>query len=175
MGTTRGMPLNQHAIKVAYDGATLHLYLDEDATIRDVRAALKERKDVNLPKDWQLIANGTDQGDAVVLRSLGEFYFMKNVLFLRALDAEACLDWQRTGRCKQGSKCPFHKTHSMKYSPRYVAHTSPQTSPREDYTPPYTPPQTPPQLLTPPQSPPRSPPRSPLEGPQEPLVPTQQQ
>jgi len=125
--------MHEHqTVKVNHDGATLHIQLPLEATVSDLKTALKERRGITLPVDWQLIANGTEQGDKVVLRSLGEYYFRSNAMFLRALNDAACREWQSFGKCRQGSKCPLHKTHTMEFSPRYVAHTSPQASPREE-------------------------------------------
>jgi len=136
------------------DGKMACLHLPLDATIADVVAKLEEDPAVNVPepKLVRMIGNGSELEGSYKLESLGEFYFMRNAIYLRKVDTHACREWQRTGRCTNRD-CPHKATHDMSRSPRYVAHqgshsgnSTPQTgsghttpeqrlSPREHYTP----------------------------------------
>lgn len=136
------------------EGKMACLHLPRDATVADVVAALGEDSAVKVPKLelLRMIGNGSELEMTYKLESLGEFFFMRNAIYLREVDVHACREWQRTGRCTNRN-CPHKATHDMSRSPRYVAHqgshsgaSTPQTgsghttpeqrlSPREHYTP----------------------------------------
>merc|ERR1711998_468007 len=114
-----------------------HIHVPDDATPPTIARELQAQASVTLPTDYQLIANGKEMTPRDTVGALGEFFFHSpnNAIFCRAIDADACREWQRTGRCRLGSKCPNCATHDHHRSPRYVAHTSPNTSPRLPSTP----------------------------------------
>merc|ERR1711977_242097 len=94
----------------------------------------------------RLIANGRELSmSETLLTGLGEFYFHSKCITLKELDVDACREWQRSGRCTSGSKCPHKHTHTIDLSPRYVGHAnSPQST-----SPVSSPPGTPPKIASP--------------------------
>merc|ERR1711988_1988102 len=124
--------------------ATFTIKLEEGATCRDLRDALRTHQAARLPKDYMLIANGAELRADALLENLGEFWFRTNSIYLRAVDQNACREWQGTGRCKLGQNCPLKGTHDHTNSPRYIAYqvrtpgssvgSSPQSSPRDGFT-----------------------------------------
>merc|ERR1711998_185871 len=136
------------------EGKMACLHLPRDATVADVMAELEKDPAVRVPKPElvRMIGNGSELEGTYKLEGLGEFFFMRNAIYLREVDVHACREWQRTGRCTNRN-CPHKATHDMSRSPRYVAHqgshsgaSTPQTgsghttpeqrlSPREHYTP----------------------------------------
>merc|ERR1712070_596648 len=125
--------------------APFTIKLEDGATCRDLRDALRTHQAARLPKDYMLIANGAELRDDALLETLGEFWFRTHSIYLRAVDQNACREWQGTGRCKLGQNCPFKGTHDHTNSPRYIAYqvrtpsssigSSPQSSPRDGFTP----------------------------------------
>jgi len=107
-------------------------HLAEDSTVQDLATAISEDSRVTSVRDiplMRLIANGKEMGLKESLMSLGEFYFVKNVVCLLPLDVEACREWQRVGRCSKGCKCEKSATHVVGLSPRYVAYQLEEASP----------------------------------------------
>lgn len=96
--------------------------LNAGATVSDVASALaNEGREEIAKEDYRLIANGRELELGFALAELGEFFFMRNAIFLLPVDRRACREWQRTGRCTD-RECQHKSTHDMAHSPRYVAH-----------------------------------------------------
>jgi len=107
---------------VVQDGASTHHFtLDEHASLGDLATRLSERSVLPV-ESMRLIANGRELELPMPLSMLGEFFFIKNAIFLLEVDHDACREWQKTGRCKKGGSCPKSSTHDVIHSPRYVAH-----------------------------------------------------
>jgi len=127
MDKTHAQSSSMTNVKVEFEGRLLHLSLPNDAdSAADLAAALKARSlEFGIPQHQQhrLIANGAELAPHARLSALGEFFFRKNAVHMRILCAVACREWQRSGRCPKGSRCPSASTHNMHHSPRYVAHS----------------------------------------------------
>jgi len=103
------------------------LELPDNATASSLADALRDHG-VALPTNFQVVANGKEMGDNEAISGLGEFFFRTNAVYIRAIDENACREWQRTGRCKHGSKCTHADSHDVHRSPRYIAHTASSAS-----------------------------------------------
>merc|ERR1711998_4310 len=93
------------------EGKMACLHLPRDATVADVMAALEKDPAVRVPKPElvRMIGNGSELEGTYKLESLGEFFFMRNAIYLREVDVHACREWQRTGRCTNRN-CPHKAT-----------------------------------------------------------------
>jgi len=108
---------------VVYDqehDKTFRYKLSESCTTQDVANALANNVKLKV-EDMRLIAAGRELESSEVLQStLGEYFFRTKHITLKELDKDACREWQRHGRCKIGSDCPYKASHTMDKSPRYV-------------------------------------------------------
>merc|ERR1711871_205757 len=114
-------------------GRSTSIEIPEEATASSLEQLLRKRGEA-VPHVCQLVANGKEMSANDRISNLGEFFFRSNAIYVREINPNACREWQRTGRCKMGSKCPHCGTHEMKFSPRYIAHAfasgqSPTVSP----------------------------------------------
>merc|ERR1711977_414674 len=127
MGTTGRFSAMGIRAVVQHESTTLRLTLSESSTVADLAACCTGT--TNFPVDqMRLIANGRELDSGESLSSLGEFFFYQNMIHLKKIDQEACRDWEKTGRCKHGQRCPRASTHDMHHSPRYVAYQQPSSS-----------------------------------------------
>lgn len=116
---------------------TSHRYSLVTDGVDEVKAHLGADPSILVEKGhMRLIANGKELEDSdSLLCCLGEFYFKKNALVLVPLDATACREWQRSGRCSN-CKCELKSSHTVGLSPRYIQHQLADTPPS---TPPLSP------------------------------------
>lgn len=99
-------------------GETIKCAFKADAKLGDLGQALE-----GLPWPPRLVCRGMELEMAKSLDQQG--CKTKDTLYLLgALPNDACRAWGKTGRCPKGSRCPLAKSHTAKFSPRYVEHTA---------------------------------------------------
>merc|ERR1711959_141247 len=113
-----------------YGSSTFRFTMSPTSTVADLANDAAEVIDLHIDQ-MRLIANGRELEPKEPLSLLGEFWFISNAVHLVELDKDACREWQKTGRCRHGQRCPKVASHDMHHSPRYVAHQSLESSPHE--------------------------------------------